>query len=141
MTRRLAPTNLALIGVGGAIGTLVRALITLAQPEAEPAALFAINIGGSFALGLLTAALVSVIPALSTPLQSFLGIGLLGGFTSYSALTLLTVTLAADSSLFLAAGYLAATVFAGIAAAALGLVIGNRLKRPGARLTQQGEPT
>jgi CrcB protein len=55
-----------------------------------------------------------------------LGTGLLGGFTTYSAFAVETVQLAQGAHLALAVGYAAASVLGGVAAAGLGLTLGQR---------------
>lgn len=84
-----------------------------------PWGIFVVNVTGSFALGLITAAL---------PEQVFLiGAGLLGGFTTFSTAMLDTVALWRDgerpASVFNAAG----TLVLGLLAAGAGLAVGAAL--------------
>lgn len=101
---------LALVAVGGVVGSLAR----WGMVEASPAiwTTLGINVLGSFLLGVL----VSRRPPehWSRPL---LGTGALGGFTTMSALAVQVV----DAPALTAAGYLAATLVLGVAAAAAGL--------------------
>ncbi|WP_197555014.1 fluoride efflux transporter FluC [Trueperella pecoris] len=82
--------NALLVGLGGAIGAVLRHLLTLGSVH-PVAVIFGINIAGAFLLGLL-AATVSGKPRL------FLGTGILGGFTTYSALAVDTVRLLHDDA-------------------------------------------
>ena len=85
MTRPPLPAALAVVGLGGAVGACVRALLLQAWPVGAsgfPWATFAINVSGSFLLALL--------PAIgrvrrSPLLLAGLGPGVLGGFTTLSA--------------------------------------------------------
>ncbi|MGO3677498.1 MAG: CrcB family protein, partial [Microbacteriaceae bacterium] len=58
-------------------------------------------------------------------LQAFFGVGLLGGFTSYSALSVQALTIGAQVSPVASIGYLAATLFGGLIASGLGLALGT----------------
>jgi fluoride exporter len=117
------------VAVGGAIGTAARAL--LEASIADGWALLLVNALGSFALGLSTAALAGA-PAW---LRHGIGAGLLGGFTTFSAVALASVIAAAGGSamllipalpgIALALGMLAA----GLLAAWAGLHTGRALAR------------
>ncbi|WP_413318249.1 CrcB family protein [Agrococcus sp. 1P02AA] len=114
--------------LGGALGTATRALLQEALPEWW--LLFAVNALGSALLGLSVAAL-STAPAW---LRHGVGAGVLGGFTSYSA-----VAVASASATATTGGWgMAAPALPGIAIALgmlavsllgawLGLVLGRRL--------------
>ena len=122
------PFAVVWVFIGGAIGSLLRALLMFGENMllSSTLALLAINVLGSFALGLLTGWLSA---RASTPrlsrLQLLVGTGLLGGFTSYSALTLLT-----SQFLLVAPGvallYGLGSVVLGVAMAWLGLALGRQ---------------
>lgn len=127
-----ALTRILLVFAGGAVGAVLRAMLlalpSTQDPRAESFWLAAINVVGSFMLGSLLGALSS--PAVTTTfrsdaLRALLGTGLLGGFTSYSTLVLLTLPAggALPTGILLAAVSLAA----GVAAAAAGLALGERI--------------
>ena len=116
--------------VGGALGTAARALLQEAVPEWW--LLLAINAAGSAALGVSVAAIADA-PAW---LRHGLGAGLLGGFTSFSAVALASVTAAAASGglstvvpalpgILLALAMLGACLLAAWA----GLALGHRLAK------------
>lgn len=118
-----APSVLLGVAAGGAIGSLLRFAVGRLIPGAPPAIPFAtlgINVLGSFALGVL-AGLSLARPDASPALRAFVGIGLLGGFTTFSSFSVETVTLAQSGALARAATYVVVSVLLAVAAAALGL--------------------
>jgi CrcB protein len=82
-----------------------------------------INIVGSLALGFLVA---RIWPLTAGWVRAGVGPGLLGGFTTFSALVASIVTLTASGHLVLSILYLVATLVLGIGAATLGLRLGRR---------------
>jgi CrcB protein len=83
----------ALVFVGGALGTLARAALLFdANSEVSHLiVLLSINTVGALVLGILTGSLHQgiITPRLNS-VSRFLGTGLIGGFTSYSALALVS---------------------------------------------------
>jgi CrcB protein len=126
-----------LVFVGGAAGTALRAGCLAVLPPADgwPVGVFVVNVLGSFLLGLLVAVLAprSAAPSSAAPaadrarsdLRLLLGTGVLGGFTTYSALSADTVSLVAAGHSVVALVYAAGSVIVGIAAAALGVLLGG----------------
>lgn len=109
-----------LVAVGGAIGTAVRAGLTLALGADLGSALVPlINVVGAFAIGILFGWRARM-PHSSRRqrAQLFLGTGVLGGFTTYSALAVES----ADPGLL---WWGAATVVVGTAAAWAGVLLGR----------------
>jgi fluoride exporter len=115
--RRLLPW-LAVLG-GGTLGTGLRASIDLATLAAHPWQTLGINVVGAFVLGLLVARVWPVAPDW---LRAGLGTGLLGGFTTFSALALVVAQQPDVETL----AYLAASIVLGVAAAWAGLRLGGR---------------
>lgn len=114
---------LALVA-GGALGTGARLLVDLALPHGGaqfPIGTFLINLAGSFALGALVARLWPVAPEW---LRVGLGPGLLGSFTTFSALAVSAVELTSAGAGVTAVTYVAVSFVGGIAAAALGIRLG-----------------
>ncbi|WP_460798396.1 fluoride efflux transporter FluC [Microbacterium sp. GXF0217] len=111
--------RLLLVVVGGMLGSAARLAVGLWLPDhgGFPVAILAVNASGALLLGMLSAR----VPA-STDLRVFLGTGILGGFTTYSALTVGAVGLW-SSAPWLAAGYAIASLALGILAAAAGTQI------------------
>lgn len=120
--------TLLMVALGGAAGAsgryAVDVLATHFGSGAFPWGTFAVNAVGSFVLGSL-AALMAFTWTPSAELRAFLVVGLLGGFTTFSAFSLDVVLLVERGRLALAAGYLLATVVASIG----GLFAGLRLVR------------
>ncbi|SFR51677.1 fluoride efflux transporter FluC [Microbacterium azadirachtae] len=118
------PFRLALVVAGGAIGTAARLGLGLALPApaggglgAVPWATLVANLLGAFLIGVLAARLPG-----SSAVRILLGTGVLGGFTTYSAFAVGTVTLW-HTQPWLAAAYAAGSVVLGIGAAVLGLAL------------------
>ncbi|MFP5224780.1 MAG: fluoride efflux transporter CrcB [Actinomycetota bacterium] len=108
------------IGIGGALGALARYGVDLSvarRTEALfPWATLAVNVSGSFALGLL---FVLLIEDGTGPdwLRGLLATGFLGAFTTFSTFSVQTVALAERGHSALAIGYIFASVLLGVFAA------------------------
>jgi CrcB protein len=117
-----SPATLLAVGLGGAIGTLTRYCLDRGVPSPVghfPTATFIINLSGSFLIGLLLPVALSV--ADRHPLtRPFFITGILGGWTTYSALATDSATLVKTGHTLLALGDLAGTVLGGLALVALG---------------------
>ncbi|HRN53537.1 MAG TPA: fluoride efflux transporter CrcB [Gemmatimonadaceae bacterium] len=121
------PPLSVILGVagGGALGSLLRFAVGRllpSAPTAMPWSTLGINVLGSFALGLLAGASLAR-PDASPALRAFLGIGLLGGFTTFSTFSLETVTLAQSGSPARALLYITLSVSLAIAAAGIGFAL------------------
>jgi CrcB protein len=130
---------LLVIAAGGALGSLARYGVGELVPWAGdgfPWATFLENISGGLALGVLIVFLLDVWPP-HRYLRPFLGVGLLGGFTTFSTYMLESRDLLAGGETATAFAYLAATLVAGLAAVWLGIASA----RAGAGLVQRGRPT
>jgi CrcB protein len=113
-----------MVGAGGLLGVLARYGITrlTLHTEALLWSTVGINIAGSFLLGLLTAE-----RWFSRDVREGIGVGFLGGFTTFSTFSVQAV-LETDAGEPGRAGlYVATSVIGGIAAAALGYALGRRL--------------
>lgn len=86
---------------------------------AFPWGTFAVNISGSFALGLLTG--LGLYHALSPVTRTVIGTGGLGAYTTFSTMTFETVRLAEEGATNEAVRNAGANLVVGFAAAALGL--------------------
>jgi CrcB protein len=111
--RPAAGTSIVLVvAAGGAIGAVARWLIermTIALLDAEPMATLMVNVIGCLLMGALIARLLQ--GHLTWPLaRPFLGTGVLGGFTTFSAYSADAVVLARDESLMMAGAYLVGTL-------------------------------
>ena len=121
--------------LGGALGALGRWGLAEALPREAggwPWATLLVNVTGCLVLGLLIALVFARAPG-SAWLRPFLGTGVLGGFTTYSAFAVETVQLTDAGRPALAAGYVLASVTGGVAASTLGLLAGRAvLQEPAA---------
>ena len=77
--------TLGWIALGGALGSVGRALVGLAIQGRFPWATLIVNVLGSLLIGWLMARLGTLEPAAEARAQSFLVIGLCGGFTTFSS--------------------------------------------------------
>ncbi|WP_367336852.1 CrcB family protein [Phycicoccus sp.] len=121
------PRTVAVVAAGGVVGSLGRYAVGLALPHAPgtfPWATFLVNVSGSLAMGLLVAWLVTH-PGAHRLARPFVGVGVLGGWTTFSTLAVDTVRLG-DGHEQLALLYVAATFVVGILAVGLGILIGRR---------------
>jgi CrcB protein len=112
---------LAVIAAGGALGALGRYGLTVAWPPGPagfPVATLAVNVSGCLAIG----ALLTVVDRRRTGrlTRPFLGTGVLGGYTTFSAYVLDTFDVVAAGRPLVAAAYLGGTVLAALAATWLG---------------------
>ena len=98
-----------LVFVGGGLGALLRYLVSLVVEG--PLATLAVNVSGSFLIGLLVA-----VPAGN--LRLLLAVGLLGGFTTFSAFSLDALRLWQRGEPLLAAAYVVGSVLLSLAAVA-----------------------
>lgn len=112
-------------GVGAGIRYVVDVVVTRGRREAFPIGILAVNVTGSAMLGLLTG-LGTVIGA---EVMAVLGIGLLGGYTTFSTVSVETVQLARRGRRDWAVVNLVGTLAAAVVAAAIGMTIGGLFPR------------
>ena len=114
----------AAAALGGALGALARWGVVEALPRDPggwPWATLLVNLTGCLVLGLLIGSVFARSPDVPW-LRPFLGTGVLGGFTTYSAFAVETVQLADAGRPGVAAGYVLISVAGGVAASAIGLL-------------------
>ncbi len=126
------PRTYALVCVGSAIGALARAGIEAlyaATPPDFPWATLGINIGGALVMGLLSWAVLYLAgtPSWTRPL---IGIGVLGGFTTYSTVAVESVQMLAAGRALGAISYVVVSFVGGVAAVRLGHVAMHRWFAP-----------
>lgn len=112
------------VALGGALGSMARYGVNILAGRVTglPLGTLTVNIAGSFAMGLLASVLAlrggqHLAPLLLT--------GVLGGFTTFSAFSLDTLTLWQRGAAGLALGYVAASVLLSLAAVTAGLALGR----------------
>jgi CrcB protein len=113
---------------GGFIGAVARALLWDAwaqDPSAWPWATFTANVAGAFLLGYFATRLEETLPP-GRYRRPFLETGLCGALTTFSALQFELYTLIDQGEPALAAGYVSASLAAGLAAVSLGTALVRR---------------
>lgn len=117
-----------LVFVGGGIGSVCRyAMATALQrtyPGPFPVGTFTVNLLGCFAMGVV-GALGLERAALSPETRTFIMVGILGGFTTFSSFAWESLGLLGVRDLFRASLYVGGSVFCGLLGAFLGRAMGR----------------
>lgn len=124
-------SRLLAVAAGGALGAMSRYLASgwvarLAPDSAFPWGTLAVNVLGSFCLGLLMGAGSEGRWLLSPTLRTFLGIGFLGAFTTFSTFSYETIEALRIGDHRVALGNVALSVASGLLACWLGLEMGSK---------------
>ena len=104
------------VALGGAIGSVLRYLTITAV--AAPIGTLAVNVLGSFAMGVLFIALTA-----RAGLSPLLMTGILGGFTTFSAFSLDALKLWQAGQILPALAYVGASVILSLGAVAIGAIL------------------
>ncbi len=124
---------LVAVAIGGALGTMARYELALAEPVGSgrfPWATFGANVVGSLVLGIAVVVWADERAAAGVA-RAFVAVGICGGLTTFSSWMVETVLLTRDGDGGLAAAYLVVSLVAGLAAVALGVAGARRvLHRP-----------
>ncbi len=112
-------------GVGAGLRYLVDAAVMRGRTGAFPLGIVLVNVSGSFVLGLLTGLGSLIAPAWMT----ILGVGLLGGYTTFSTVSVETVLLAQRGRRDWAWLNLVGTVVLALVAAGIGVLLGGLVPR------------
>jgi CrcB protein len=119
----------AAVAVGGALGTVARYELALAEPVTSgrfPWATFTANMVGSFVIGI---AVVVLADTRGSPgvLRSFVAVGFCGGLTTFSTWMVESVLLTRDGAAGTAALYLVVSLVAGFVAVVVGIALTRRV--------------
>jgi CrcB protein len=121
----VTPVLFAAVVVAGGIGAGLRYVLDLAVQRligaALPWGILAVNLSGALILGILSGA------AVGTTGLWVVGVGLLGGYTTFSAVAVTTVLLAEERRASAAVAYAVATFVGSVALAAAGVGVGALL--------------
>lgn len=121
--------EVAALIVGGGVGAGLRyvadAAVMRGRTGAFPLGIVLVNVSGSFVLGLLTGLGSLIAPAWMT----ILGVGLLGGYTTFSTVSVETVLLAQRGRRDWAWLNLLGTVVLALIAAGIGVLLGGLVPR------------
>ena len=120
---------LALVFLGGGIGASLRHLLggaaqALSKSATFPWGTFAVNVTGCFAIGLL-AELAEERGVPSGNVRTFLFVGVLGGYTTFSSFSYETLALVRDGEVFSAFSNVGLSLVSGLAATWAGMVSGR----------------
>jgi len=121
-------TRLLLVAIGGALGSMARYGVGLAAGRMFPASAWpwgtlGVNVAGGLLMGLLVGWLGLRGGAGQETVRVFAAVGLLGGFTTFSAFSLETVLMIERRAYGLAATYVGLSVVLAIAALMAGLML------------------
>ncbi len=122
---------LGAIALGGGLGSVARHLLAQAVPARTghfPWATFITNVSGCFALGLLMVFVLNVWPA-RRYIRPFFGVGVLGGFTTFSTFAVETRGLADHRAWLLADAYVLNSLVGGLVAVWLGMTAARLIAR------------
>ena len=123
--------NILIVFLGGGLGSACRYLfgvgvVRLTNPAQGPLGTFLINVIGSFLMGLLIGALARVQGGVDDRWRLALGVGVLGGFTTFSSYSLEAAMMIERKAYGLAAAYIVGSVLLGVLGLMLGLTIMRR---------------
>jgi CrcB protein len=123
--------NLLLVGLGGALGAIGRYLLgveaTRILGRGWPYGTFAANLIGGLCMGLLVGVLAHRGGADQERWRLLVGVGVLGGFTTFSSFSLETALMLERREYAVAGGYVAGSVTLAIVALFAGLAIARRV--------------
>jgi CrcB protein len=115
---------IAMVALGGALGSMVRYLVAGAVQPAWwpgfPFGIFVVNITGGFVMGAITA-LAALKLNLSPEMRAFLTTGVLGGYTTFSTFSLDSALLLERGAYAQAAAYVVGSALLSILALFAGL--------------------
>ena len=124
-------TRFLLVALGGALGSMARYGVGLAATRFPPAAAWpqgtlTVNVAGGLAMGLLAGGLALRGGVGQDRVRVFAAVGLLGGFTTFSAFSLETALMIERRQFALAGGYVAASAALSVLALFIGLMVARR---------------
>ncbi len=117
-------TPYLLVGIGGALGAMARYGFSTAvgtTANGFPLATLLINVLGSIAMGLLVGLLAKTTPQYQSEIRLLVAVGIFGGFTTFSAFSLDTITLIERGEIVLAVTYILASVILSLIGLMMGL--------------------
>ncbi|MFJ7327186.1 CrcB family protein [Streptomyces cyaneofuscatus] len=132
---------LGAVAAGGALGAVARYGALVVWPVAGggfPWTVFVVNVSGCAVIGALMVLTVERGRVTHPLVRPFLGVGVLGGFTTFSTYAADVSGLLVRQELLTAVAYMAATVVAALAAVWAGAVLTRRLLDRGERGVERG---
>ncbi|CAN7147316.1 fluoride efflux transporter CrcB [Brevundimonas sp. LjRoot202] len=124
-------TRLLIVAAGGALGAMARYGVGVAAFRLFPASTWpwgtlAVNVLGGLLMGLLAGWLAFRGGAHGESIRLFAAVGVLGGFTTFSAFSLETALMIERRQFAMAGGYAALSVVLSVAALFIGLMVARR---------------
>lgn len=124
-------TRLLLVALGGALGSMARYGVGLGAERLFPASAWplgtlTVNAVGGLAMGLLVGWIGLKAGAAQETVRVFGAVGVLGGFTTFSAFSLETVQMIERREYGLAGAYILLSVLLAVAALMAGLMLARR---------------
>ena len=122
--------KLLLVAIGGACGAALRFLSVSAFVRLTGDTAFGtlfVNVVGSFLMGLAVVLLAARFPEAGARFMPLITVGLLGGFTTFSAFSLDAIRLIEDGRIAGASAYIAGSVVLSILALVVGMFLGRTL--------------
>ncbi|PTS84532.1 MULTISPECIES: fluoride efflux transporter CrcB [unclassified Caulobacter] len=123
--------RLLLVAAGGAVGSVARYVVGVQTlrlfGSAWPYGTLTVNVAGGFLMGILAAWLAQSATANPEPWRVLLGVGVMGGFTTFSAFTLETALMIEKRAYAQAFTYTAASVLLALAALFAGMLFARRI--------------
>lgn len=113
-----ATRNIGLVGFGGALGALARVAVANVVPNAPggwPWGTMTVNLTGALLLGLVLGVVQDAVDV-GRWVKPLVGTGIIGGYTTFSTLSVETLALAADGQVLTAAAYAVLSAAAGLVA-------------------------
>jgi CrcB protein len=125
-------TRLLLVAIGGALGSMARYGVGLGAARLFPASTWpwgtlTVNVVGGLAMGLLVGWMGLRAGSGQETVRVFAAVGVLGGFTTFSAFSLETVLLVERREYGLAGAYVLLSVVLAVAALMAGLMMARRV--------------
>lgn len=115
--------SIALVGLGGGIGAIMRYLTSEAMRSASqsfPVGTLLVNLLGSFVLGMWVG--YELRHSQTEGLRLLLAVGVCGGFTTFSTFAIEALRLIQHGATWTAVGYILASVLGGLACAYIGML-------------------
>jgi CrcB protein len=131
---------LAVIALGGGLGSIARYGVGTFLPTLPgkfPWGTFTINVSGCFLIGVLMV-LITEVASAHRLIRPFVGVGVLGGFTTFSTYTAEIRGLLQPGTVVIAFGFLAGTLICAMLAVVAGVWLTRSATRPWQR---QGRKT
>ncbi len=120
-------TRFLIVAAGGALGAVARYGVGRVLPATGwPWPTLTVNVVGGLLMGLLTGWLAFRGTGQGETIRLFAAVGVLGGFTTFSAFSLETALMIERRQFGMAGGYALASVGLSVAALFLGLIIARR---------------